>query len=158
MQDISLWLMGLLVAACGVSCSEARGILVPRPGIEPSSPALQNRFLTTGPPGKSLPSFMCIVYWHYYHTKWAWDWVRLWLLSQLNILLNQLLCPWISSWRWRPPFTAHPPSGSLPASVPSSLLPPPASTITCSVTLGHLLKLSKMWLEWEVEVVAEPRS
>ena len=31
----------------------ACGILVPRPGIEPSSPALQGRFLTTGSPGKS---------------------------------------------------------------------------------------------------------
>ena len=34
----------------------ARGILVPWPGIEPSSPALQGRFWTTGSPGKS-PSF-----------------------------------------------------------------------------------------------------
>ena len=29
------------------------GILVPQPGIEPMTPALQGRFLTTGPPGKS---------------------------------------------------------------------------------------------------------
>ena len=29
------------------------GILVPLPGIEPVSPALQGRFLTTGPPGNS---------------------------------------------------------------------------------------------------------
>ena len=32
----------------------AYGILVPRPGIEPVSSALQGRFSTTGPPGKSL--------------------------------------------------------------------------------------------------------
>ena len=31
----------------------ARGILVPPPEIEPTSPALEGRFLTTGPPGKS---------------------------------------------------------------------------------------------------------
>ena len=32
----------------------ACGILVAQPGIEPMSPALESRFLTTGPPGKSL--------------------------------------------------------------------------------------------------------
>ena len=37
-----------------LSCSEAGGIFVPQPGIKPMSPALQGRFLTTGPPGKSL--------------------------------------------------------------------------------------------------------
>ena len=43
---------GSVVVARGLSCSAACGILVPRPGIEPVSPALQGRFLTTGPPGK----------------------------------------------------------------------------------------------------------
>ena len=37
-----------------LSCSEACGILVPWPGIEPASLALKGRFLTTGPPGKLL--------------------------------------------------------------------------------------------------------
>ena len=36
------------VAAPRLSCSVACGIL-----IEPTSPALQSKFLTTGPPGKS---------------------------------------------------------------------------------------------------------
>ena len=36
------------------SCPAACGILVPWPGIKPSSPALEGRFLTTGPPWKSL--------------------------------------------------------------------------------------------------------
>ena len=35
----------------------ACGILVPQPGMEPMSPALEGRFLTTGPPGKSLEYF-----------------------------------------------------------------------------------------------------
>ena len=30
---------------------EACGILVPQPGIKPSSPALEDELLTTGPPG-----------------------------------------------------------------------------------------------------------
>ena len=33
---------------------EACGILAPRPGIEPTPPALEGEVLTTGPPGKSL--------------------------------------------------------------------------------------------------------
>jgi len=33
---------------------EARGILAPEPGIEPTTPALELAILTTGPPGKSL--------------------------------------------------------------------------------------------------------
>ena len=40
----------------GLSCSVECGILVPRPEIEPPSPALQGGFLATGPPGKSLIS------------------------------------------------------------------------------------------------------
>ena len=37
-----------------LSCPMECGVLVPRPGIEPASPALAGRFLTAGPPGKSL--------------------------------------------------------------------------------------------------------
>ena len=37
-----------------LSCSKACEILVPRPGIKPSSPALQAGLLTSGPSGKSL--------------------------------------------------------------------------------------------------------
>ena len=41
------------VAACQLSFPVVCGILVPQPGIEPASPALEGRFLTTLPPGKS---------------------------------------------------------------------------------------------------------
>ena len=44
----------LVVAMHRLSCSVACGILVPQPGIKPSSPALKGGFLTTGPPRKSL--------------------------------------------------------------------------------------------------------
>ena len=37
---------------------EACGILVPQPGIEPTSPALEGEVLTTGPPGKSQVSIL----------------------------------------------------------------------------------------------------
>ena len=37
----------------GLSCPTC-GILVPRPGVKPISPALQNGFLTTDPAGKFL--------------------------------------------------------------------------------------------------------
>ena len=40
-----------VVTAHGLSCPMACGILVPRPGIEPTSPALQGGFLIIGPLG-----------------------------------------------------------------------------------------------------------
>ena len=53
-----------LVVARGLSCPVTCGILVPPPGIEPSSPALEGGFFTTGPPGKSLNShFFVEVLW-----------------------------------------------------------------------------------------------
>ena len=50
-----LWPVGSAVVARGLSCSAAREIPVPHPGIEPMSAALQGGFLTTGffPPGKA---------------------------------------------------------------------------------------------------------
>ena len=58
----SLWHAGSLQLTCTsslvvarrISCPTACGILVPQPGIEPTSPALEGRFFTIGPPGKSL--------------------------------------------------------------------------------------------------------
>ena len=43
----------IYLAVWGLTCSAAREILGPRPGMEPTSPALEGGFLTTGPPGKS---------------------------------------------------------------------------------------------------------
>ena len=45
--------VGSGAASQGLSCSTACGILVPPPGIQPASAALQGGFFTTGPPGKS---------------------------------------------------------------------------------------------------------
>ena len=42
---------GSVIVAHGPSCSAACGNL-PRPGLEPASPALAGRFSTTAPPGK----------------------------------------------------------------------------------------------------------
>ena len=39
------------------SCPAARGMVIPQPQIEPTSRALEGRFLTTGPLGKSLWAF-----------------------------------------------------------------------------------------------------
>ncbi|XP_043330359.1 phosphoinositide 3-kinase regulatory subunit 6 isoform X3 [Cervus canadensis] len=50
-----------LVVAHGLSSSSACGILVPQPGIEPMSSALQGGFLTTGPPEKSpIQTFLVV--------------------------------------------------------------------------------------------------
>ena len=40
--------LGSVVAAHGLSCPVARGILVPQPGIEPASLTLEGRFVTAG--------------------------------------------------------------------------------------------------------------
>ena len=45
---------GSVVVAHGLSWPAAGGILVLQKGIEPTSSASEGRFLTTGPPGKSL--------------------------------------------------------------------------------------------------------
>ena len=45
---------GFSSMALRLSCFMPCRILVPQPGLEPMSPALQGGFLTTGPPGKSL--------------------------------------------------------------------------------------------------------
>ena len=42
-----------LLSASGLNAPTAC-VLVPQPGIEPTSPALEGRFLTAGPAGKSL--------------------------------------------------------------------------------------------------------
>ena len=57
------WGRGSLVAVCGLlaehglSCPVACEILAPQLGIEPASPALGGRFLTTGP---TLPFFFSL--------------------------------------------------------------------------------------------------
>ena len=52
--------------AQGLGCLVECGILVPRPGMETMSFALEGRFLTTGPPAKSLFSPAFYYYYYYY--------------------------------------------------------------------------------------------
>ena len=52
MQALHCGAQAGLVAIWGLSCPEACGVLVPWPGMEPMSPALEGGFLTTGPPVK----------------------------------------------------------------------------------------------------------
>ena len=51
-QDLSC-VMWYLIVACGLSCFTTWDI-APWPGIEPTSPATQGRFLSTGSSGKSI--------------------------------------------------------------------------------------------------------
>ena len=57
----ALGVCAALVAAHGLSCTMASGILVPWSGVKPTSPALAGRLLTTGPPGESC--FICFYGW-----------------------------------------------------------------------------------------------
>ena len=57
LSNCGLWApecTGSVVEVLEPGCPAACGILVPWPRIEPSSPALEGRFLTTRPPGKSF--------------------------------------------------------------------------------------------------------
>ena len=49
----NLFIYFIYLATSDASCGKACGILVPQPGTEPASLALQGGLLTTGPPGKS---------------------------------------------------------------------------------------------------------
>ena len=55
LSDCGVWVlkcMGYAVVANGLSSPATGGILVSRPGTEPTSPALEGGLLTTGPSGK----------------------------------------------------------------------------------------------------------
>ena len=50
----SRWALECRLSSCGARAQLLHGMWdLPRPGIEPVSPALAGRFLTTAPPGKS---------------------------------------------------------------------------------------------------------
>ena len=61
LQDLSLWWSDSVTVACGLSGCTACGTLGPWSGMESWSSALQGRFFTPGPPGKS--PFPCILPW-----------------------------------------------------------------------------------------------
>ena len=129
LQDSSSWLFSLVRGLqwlwLRLSCSAACGILVPWPGIEPLSPALQVRFFTTGPPGKSknLTIFFCCI--------------KLFVGLSLSIKI-------------KPKFWKSAQGGSLCSdpTVPctSSLKPTPlpSTCSLCSVELFNLLKYSRI--------------
>ena len=68
---LQLWCKGSIVVACRLSCPVTRGILVPTPRTKPVSPELQGGFLTTGPRGKSLGSFVFFFQLKYRQLIWA---------------------------------------------------------------------------------------
>ena len=52
-SSCSTWALERRVSSCGARAQLPRGTWdLPRPGLEPVSPALAGRFLTTAPPGK----------------------------------------------------------------------------------------------------------
>ena len=53
MYLFKFWLCWIFLAACRFSYPETCRIVVPWPGIKPSSPALEDEFLITGPPSRS---------------------------------------------------------------------------------------------------------
>ena len=64
---------GSAVVALGLSCLTVWRILVPQPGIKPESPALEVRFLTTGPPGKPPKKLFLKRCWGPKKTRQVWS-------------------------------------------------------------------------------------
>ena len=77
--------MGSVVEAHGLSCPTACGVLVPRPGIEPTSPALEGRFLSMDHQGSPLMGF-------YWRSKFESSC----LLSPLNEEILDLVFFWLA--------------------------------------------------------------
>ena len=76
-SDHSLQHIHSLGLACRLSYSTC-GILVPQPGIEPTSSALQNGFLATGMPGKPQKGALkCRPIWDMCHRGPLWSCCRL---------------------------------------------------------------------------------
>ena len=83
----SLKCVSSVVVLHRLSCPSACEILVPQTGIEPMSPALQGRLLTTGPPGKSWEQ---ISYTRYFDQ-----------LLGYSLLISNFLRQWLSMfWPW----------------------------------------------------------
>ena len=83
---------------CGSRAQLLRGMWdLPRPGLEPVSPALAGRFSTTAPPGKPPPLF----YFYFYFYFWlCWDFVATCRLSLVAVSggYSLLRCSGFSLW------------------------------------------------------------
>ena len=77
-----------LVVVHGLSCPTACGILVPRPGIEPTSPALEGGFSTTGPPGKSSMVVIVLFVWNWVTEEVTKFWKLTNHLNSRDLILN----------------------------------------------------------------------
>ena len=63
------WLQTRRLSSCGSRAQLVRGMWdLPRPGLEPVSPALAGRFSTTAPPGKPYHDLL--------HSVWCWKHVE----------------------------------------------------------------------------------
>ena len=77
--------MGSVVAAQRLSCPPACGTLVPQPGIEQASPALQDGFSTTGIPGKFLEIIFKLQYFQRLTKDFTFKYIVFLLLKTLHL-------------------------------------------------------------------------
>ena len=61
------------------------GLFVPLPGVEPAFPALEGKFSTTGPPGKSTFPLWLSEVWYPFHSFLHCDHSSILLISQTSI-------------------------------------------------------------------------
>ena len=85
------------LSSCGSQAQLLHGVWdLPRPGLEPVSPALAGRFSTTAPPGKPLEDFKLQFQFHYL-------WIDLFIcsnsswfgLGKLYLSKNLSISPWL---------------------------------------------------------------
>ena len=88
-----------LDVARGLSCPAACGILLPWPGIEPTSPVLEGGFLTTGPSGKSLKGLFLLfdhrnffTSFFYFFTSWVHFCIYFPIFSTPSNLVTFIAC------------------------------------------------------------------
>ena len=65
--DFFFFFLAALGLCCSMMFSLSCGILVPQPGIKPASPALEGKFLITGPPGRSPFLIVFILEIHFFN-------------------------------------------------------------------------------------------
>ena len=85
-----MWCTGSVVVAHGLICPAACGILVPRPGIEPASSALEGGFLAAGPLGKSQICYFCFHIFCSSFTKSVQIWVVMFFLMNWSFKYHEM--------------------------------------------------------------------
>ena len=93
-----IWLCWVFTAALGLCGLTACRVLISWPGIEPTSPALEGGFLTTGSPGKSLKSPVLITLVFCLYQGFSEDGLQQTLLVGVHTTVRKAILAWNPEW------------------------------------------------------------